>query len=45
MKVKVSAARNKDVGRGIARIDPKTMEELWVEQFQILDWYNNYISM
>jgi transitional endoplasmic reticulum ATPase len=28
MKVKVSAARNKDVGRGIARIDPKMMEEL-----------------
>lgn len=28
MKVKVSAARNKDIGRGIGRIDPKTMEEL-----------------
>jgi transitional endoplasmic reticulum ATPase len=28
MKVKVSAARNKDIGRGIGRIDPKIMEEL-----------------
>ena len=28
MKVKVAAARNKDIGRGIGRIDPKTMEEL-----------------
>ncbi|MEN6611518.1 MAG: CDC48 family AAA ATPase [Methanoregulaceae archaeon] len=28
MKVKVAAAENKDVGRGIARIDPATMEEL-----------------
>ena len=28
MKVKVSAAQNKDIGRGIGRIDPKTMEEL-----------------
>ena len=28
MKMKVSAARNKDIGRGIGRIDPKTMEEL-----------------
>jgi transitional endoplasmic reticulum ATPase len=28
MKMKVSAARNKDIGRGIGRIDPKTMEGL-----------------
>ena len=28
MKVKISAAQNKDIGRGIGRIDPKTMEEL-----------------
>lgn len=28
MKVKVAAARNKDIGRGIGRIDPKTMEDL-----------------
>jgi len=28
MKVKVAAAENKDVGRGIARIDPETMEDL-----------------
>ncbi|MFA4876985.1 MAG: CDC48 family AAA ATPase [Methanoregula sp.] len=28
MMVKVSAARNKDIGRGIGRIDPKTMEDL-----------------
>ncbi|MFA4859943.1 CDC48 family AAA ATPase [Methanoregula sp.] len=28
MMLKVSAARNKDIGRGIGRIDPKTMEEL-----------------
>jgi len=28
MKVRVSAARNKDIGRGIGRIDPRVMEEL-----------------
>ncbi|MDO9325783.1 MAG: hypothetical protein Q7T80_12615 [Methanoregula sp.] len=28
MKVNVSTTRNKDIGRGIGRIDPKTMEDL-----------------
>ena len=37
MKVKVSAARNKDVGRGIARLDPKTMEELGVGVGDIIE--------
>ena len=37
MKVKVSAARNKDVGRGIGRIDPLTMEELSVGVGDIIE--------
>jgi len=37
MKIRVAAARTKDVGRGIARIDPGTMEELGIGVGDIIE--------
>ena len=37
MKIRVAAARTKDVGRGIARIDPATMDELGIGVGDIIE--------